>query len=66
MTFGEALRDARLKRKYTQAHLQKLVGISSKTIGLIENGDRFPHYEHLTRLIRLFPELIEKVKEDSR
>lgn len=66
MKFGEALRDARIKRGYTQEDLQKLIGISSKSIGLIENGERHPRYGALVKMIRLFPELIEKVKEDSK
>lgn len=66
MTFGEALRDARIKRGYTQEDLQRLIGMSSKSIGLIENGERYPRYGALVKMIRLFPELIEKVKEDSK
>lgn len=66
MTFGEALRDARLKRGYRQEDLQRLIGMSTKSIGLIENGERYPRYKALVSMIRLMPELIEQVKEDSR
>lgn len=66
MTFGDALRDARIKRGYTQEDLQRLIGISSKSIGLIENGDRYPRYRALVKIIRVMPELIEKVKEDAK
>ena len=66
MTFGQYLRKERRKALMSQRELGKKIGLTDKSIGLIENDYRLPSYEHLTRLIRLFPELIEKVKEDSK
>lgn len=66
MTFGQELRKARLKALMSQKELGEKIGLTDKSIGLIENDYRLPSYEHLTQMIRLFPVLIEKVKEDAR
>ena len=48
------MREERIKRKWTQAHLGMLIGITKTAVHDIEVGRRKPSYEVMVKLENLF------------
>lgn len=51
---GERIKELRKKYKYTQTELADLLGITKSTIAAYENNSRFPSYEVLIKMSKLF------------
>ena len=54
MHFGEKLKCLRTGRKMTQQDLSEALGVSKSIISYYESGDRYPSYEILVRIARIF------------
>ena len=48
--FGKRLKELRLRKKYTQAKLAELSGVSEDLIGMIERGVTAPSFKTLSSL----------------
>lgn len=64
ISIGKIIKEARIRKGYTQSKLSQLSGISVRTIGNIENGKQDPRYINLKILADvletpkiLFPQL---------
>ena len=54
MTFGERLRDLRTNRKMSQKDLAVRISIAKSAISFYESDERFPSYEMLIKIARIF------------
>lgn len=54
LTFGEKLKTLRTGQKYTQQQLASRVGVAKSVISYYESGDRFPSYDVLVKIARIF------------
>ena len=54
MTFGERLKNLRTGRKMSQKYLAERIGIAKSAISFYESGDRFPSFEVLIKIARIF------------
>lgn len=52
--FGQTLKNLRTSKKLSQSNLGKILGISSSTIGMYEQGRRFPDQATLTKIADFF------------
>ena len=50
MVFGKRLREARMKKQFTQAHLSETIGIALRTYQCYEQGKREPNFTTLIAL----------------
>lgn len=50
MTFGERLKEARLKKKLTQEELAKQIGVAKSTLTGYEKGNREPDFFKIQKL----------------
>ncbi len=54
MTFGDRMKELREKRKMSQKDLAERIGIAKSAISFYESDDRFPSYEVLIKVSRIF------------
>ena len=52
--FGQNLKKLRISKNLSQSKLSKILGISSSTIGMYEQGRRFPDQTILTKIADFF------------
>lgn len=54
MSFGEKLKALRTAKKMSQKELAERIGIAKSVISFYESGDRFPSYDVLIKIARIF------------
>ena len=54
MNFGNRLKTLRIKKKHTQQQLADLLGLTKSVISAYENGLRYPAYDVLIKIARIF------------
>jgi transcriptional regulator with XRE-family HTH domain len=54
VTFGEKLKILRKGLKLTQQQLAERVGVAKSVVSYYESGDRYPSYDVLIKLARIF------------
>lgn len=54
MTFGEKLKTLRKGLNLTQQQLAERVGVAKSVVSYYESGDRYPSYDVLIKLARIF------------
>lgn len=54
MNFGNRLKTPRIKKKLTQQQLADLLGLTKSVISAYENGLRYPAYDVLIKISRIF------------
>lgn len=54
MNFGSRLKTLRIKKKLTQQQLADLLGLTKSVISAYENGLRYPAYDVLIKIARIF------------
>lgn len=52
--FGEKLKNLRLAKKISQKDLAERIGIAKSVISFYESGERFPSYDVLIKIARIF------------
>jgi transcriptional regulator with XRE-family HTH domain len=61
MLLPKAIREARLKRGWTQVDLGQQLGVSQGTISFWERGLEQPALENLFELVRMMPEIFDQL-----
>lgn len=54
MNFGKKLKKLRLSQKLTQQQLADRIGVAKSVVSYYESGDRYPSYDVLVRIARIF------------
>lgn len=54
VNFGNRLKTLRIKKKLTQQQLAGLLGLTKSVISAYENGLRYPAYDVLIKIARIF------------
>lgn len=54
MNFGEKLRNLRTGQNLTQQQLADRIGVAKSVVSYYESGDRYPSYDVLVRIARIF------------
>lgn len=54
MNFGEKLRNLRTSQKLTQQQLADRIGVAKSVVSYYESGDRYPSYDVLVKIARIF------------
>jgi transcriptional regulator with XRE-family HTH domain len=54
VNFGNRLKTLRIKKKLTQQQLADLLGLTKSVISAYENGLRYPAYDVLIKISRIF------------
>lgn len=54
VNFGNRLKTLRIKKKLTQQQLADLLGLTKSVISACENGLRYPAYDVLIKIARIF------------
>ena len=54
MTFGERLKKLRNGQKMTQQQLADRLGVAKSAVSYYESGDRYPSFDVLVRIARIF------------
>lgn len=54
MSLGEKLKALRTAKKMSQKELAERIGIAKSVISFYESGDRFPSYDVLVKIARIF------------
>lgn len=54
MNFGKKLRDLRTSQNLTQQQLADRIGVAKSVVSYYESGDRYPSYDVLVRIARIF------------
>ena len=54
MSLGEKLKALRTAKKMSQTELAERIGIAKSVISFYESGDRFPSYDVLIKIARIF------------
>lgn len=54
MNFGNRLKTLRIKKKLTQQQLADLLGLTKSVMSAYENGLRYPAYDVLIKIARIF------------
>ena len=54
MNLGNRLKTLRIKKKLTQQQLADLLGLTKSVISAYENGLRYPAYDVLIKIARIF------------
>ena len=54
MNFGSKLRTLRISQKLTQQQLADRIGVAKSVVSYYESGDRYPSYDVLVRIARIF------------
>ncbi|MGN0556414.1 MAG: helix-turn-helix domain-containing protein [Acutalibacteraceae bacterium] len=54
MRFGERLKELRMSQHMTQQELANRLGVAKSIVSYYESGERFPSYDILVRIARIF------------
>ena len=54
MNFGEKLKKLRTSQKMTQQQLADRIGVAKSVVSYYESGDRYPSYDVLVKIARIF------------
>ena len=54
MNFGNKLKSLRVGQKLTQQQLADRIGVAKSVVSYYESGDRYPSYDVLVRIARIF------------
>lgn len=54
MNFGERLKKLRTGQKLTQQQLADRIGVAKSVVSYYESGDRYPSYDILIKIARIF------------
>ena len=54
MNFGEKLKALRTSQKLTQQQLSDRIGVAKSVVSYYESGDRYPSYDVLVKIARIF------------
>lgn len=54
MNFGEKLKALRTSQKLTQQQLADRIGVAKSVVSYYESGDRYPSYDVLVKIARIF------------
>ena len=54
MNFGIKLKTLRNSQKLTQQQLADRIGVAKSVVSYYESGDRYPSYDVLVRIVRIF------------
>lgn len=54
MNFGIKLKALRTSQKFTQQQLADRIGVAKSVVSYYESGDRYPSYDVLVRIARIF------------
>lgn len=54
MNFGEKLKTLRTSQKLTQQQLAERIGVAKSVVSYYESGDRYPSYDVLVKIARIF------------
>lgn len=54
MNFGEKLKNMRVNQKLTQQQLADRIGVAKSVVSYYESGDRYPSYDVLVKMARIF------------
>lgn len=54
MRFGERLKEIRMSQHMTQQELANRLGVAKSIVSYYESGERFPSYDILVRIARIF------------
>lgn len=54
MNFGTKLKALRKEQKLTQQQLAERIGVAKSVVSYYESGDRYPSYDVLVRIARIF------------
>lgn len=54
MNFGEKLKSLRTSQKMTQQQLADRIGVAKSVVSYYESGDRYPSYDVLVKIARVF------------
>lgn len=54
MNFGEKLKAMRTGQNLTQQQLADRIGVAKSVVSYYESGDRYPSYDVLVRIARIF------------
>ena len=54
MKFGDKLKELRKAQKLTQRELAERLNVAKSVVSYYESGDRFPSYDVLVRIARIF------------
>ena len=54
MNFGEKLKTLRTSQKLTQQQLADRIGVAKSVVSYYESGDRYPSYDVLVRIAKIF------------
>ena len=54
MNFGEKLKSLRTSQKLTQQQLADRIGVAKSVVSYYESGDRYPSYDVLVKIARIF------------
>lgn len=66
MNFGEKLRKLRVSQKLTQQQLADRIGVAKSVVSYYESGDRYPSYDVLVRIARIFHTTTDYLLDVSR
>ena len=54
MNFGNKLKSLRVGQKLTQQQLADRIGVAKSVVSYYESGDRYPSYDVLVKIARIF------------
>lgn len=54
MNFGEKLKKLRTSQRLTQQQLADRLGVAKSVVSYYESGDRYPSYDVLVKIARIF------------
>lgn len=54
MNMGEKLKSLRIEKKLTQKQVAERIGLAISAVSSYESGSRYPSYDALVRLARIF------------
>ena len=66
MNFGAKLKDLRVSQKLTQQQLAERLRVTKSVVSYYESGDRYPSYDVLVRIARIFHTTTDYLLDVSR
>ena len=54
MNFGKKLKNLRVSQNLTQQQLADRIGVAKSVVSYYESGDRYPSYDVLVKIARIF------------